>query len=262
MSNHGPQRVINGVALLGLTLWRPWSDVVASGEKLIENRPWAPPRSAIGRLIAIHGGKVYDQEGAEFIRGRGVEPLPPDRSRLGIVGLVRIAGVVRESPSPWFFGPFGWVLEHVRELAEAVPCKGAMGLWRVPEDVARLVLASAGVAALQEPSQRRLIDDSTPVVEVDHRAPPTPTVRCPCALDAPRVMVGVGRDLHHCACGRLLERWHCCGAVVEPPAVYGYRERDVCAHCGHDRRGAQVAPNMIGTLETVRSCELNTEEEE
>lgn len=32
-------------------------------------------------------------------------------------------------------GRYGWVLSDVQALTEPIPCRGAQGLWRVPEDV-------------------------------------------------------------------------------------------------------------------------------
>lgn len=90
-------------------------------------------------------------------------------------------------------------------------------------------------------TQPALFRDRSPVVEVDHSAPAVPIVVCPsCKATAPRVAIFVGLDLHHCSCGRLLERWHCCGAVAVSPKVYAYRARDFCENCGHDRRGVPV----------------------
>lgn len=36
-------------------------------------------------------------------------------------------------------GRYGWLLADVRRLPEPVPCKGALGLWDVPADVAPLL---------------------------------------------------------------------------------------------------------------------------
>lgn len=43
-----------------LTLWQPWAWAMAHAGKAIENRTWKPPRSACGRMIAIHAGKTCD----------------------------------------------------------------------------------------------------------------------------------------------------------------------------------------------------------
>lgn len=36
-------------------------------------------------------------------------------------------------------GRYVWLLENVRRLEEPVPCKGALGLWTVPEEIAEVV---------------------------------------------------------------------------------------------------------------------------
>lgn len=41
-------------------------------------------------------------------------------------------------------GPIGWVLADVIALPEPVPCRGAQGLWTLPDDVERRVMAQVG----------------------------------------------------------------------------------------------------------------------
>lgn len=41
-----------------------------------------------------------------------------------------------EHPSPWYTGQHGLVLRNIQPLAAPVPCRGALGLWNVPADVA------------------------------------------------------------------------------------------------------------------------------
>lgn len=73
------------------------------------------------------------------------------RVRSAILGTARIVEFVELGQlhphgalkSPWFFGPFGWILEEIRPLAEPVPCKGALGLWTVPAHVEALMRFSA-----------------------------------------------------------------------------------------------------------------------
>lgn len=159
-----------------LTLWRPWDRPVADGTKPVENRPNPPPRSLLGQEIAIHAGKHYDYDGAEFIKARGYE-LVGDSGRVGaIVGVARIAGwldkrpksmrdgeglIVSSTPldekvaraqfeqlqaldrSPWFFGPVGILLVDARPLAKPIPCKGMQGYWTVPADVEAKIMAVA-----------------------------------------------------------------------------------------------------------------------
>lgn len=41
---------------------------------------------------------------------------------------------------PWAVrGQFHWELDDVRPLPDPVPCRGALGLWRLPEDVEKAV---------------------------------------------------------------------------------------------------------------------------
>jgi hypothetical protein len=127
-----------------LTLHQPWAYAVVSGQKTIENRKWAPADALKpGDRFAIHAGKVYDDQGEEFLRNLNVK-LPAERIRLtGIVGVATFNRILRkgtldtrsdpEADNPMFFGPVGWVLEDLREFAVPCPAKGGMGLWALDE---------------------------------------------------------------------------------------------------------------------------------
>ena len=142
------------MSLRALTILQPWAWYISHGPKRIENRTWAPPASLRGQYLAIHAGKRLDRECAagalEFVRD-----LPAsERAKIGadcphpvsvrtmpygaIVGVARVTGWVRESESPWFVGPVGWVLDDVVAI-DPVPCRGAQGLWTVPDDVLAIV---------------------------------------------------------------------------------------------------------------------------
>jgi hypothetical protein len=122
----------------GLTLQGPW-DYFIFQDKDVENRTWQPPADMIGHYLAIHVGQGYDDEGARWIQKRfGVEvpglTLGMKQRKGVIVGVVRLAGVVTQSDSPWFFGPFGWQLED-KVAIEPVKCSGKLKLWELPDDV-------------------------------------------------------------------------------------------------------------------------------
>ena len=114
-----------------LTIKNPWAALFVSGTKDIENRSW--PIRYRG-WIFIHAGKT--REDAEWeacrslMRHAGI-PLTPENGTShygGIVGIARIVDCVTQHPSPWFTGPFGWVLGEARPV-RFHPCRGAQGLW-------------------------------------------------------------------------------------------------------------------------------------
>ena len=128
------------MSLLALTLHRPWDWAVLHAGKPVENRTWAPPAWLLNKHIAIHAGKSYDHEGAEWIRRTFDIQAPADHDLPSgvIVGVAKLVGWYQEgdgmrAPSPWAFGPCCWELEERTALATPVPCRGAQRLWKVPE---------------------------------------------------------------------------------------------------------------------------------
>lgn len=146
-----------------LTIKPPWSHAIADGTKRVENRSWAAPSWAIGQDVAIHAGKGFDW-GAQFPPGLTAEWAAPEDIPLGaVVAVARLAGC-HDSPdcygplqrpgsgqhplcSPWALRfQWHWVLADVRPLAQPVPCRGMLGLWRLPEDVESAARAQLEVA--------------------------------------------------------------------------------------------------------------------
>lgn len=124
----------------GLTLQRPWEYAIFNLGKDVENRTWRPPVSMIGQYLAIHAGQTYDKAGARWIEQKFGLVIPETQGGV-IVGVVKLADVVTESTSPWFVGPFGWVLAE-KVAIEPVPCSGKLGLWALPDDVLEQVRAN------------------------------------------------------------------------------------------------------------------------
>lgn len=130
----------------GLTLWRPWPWSIVHGSKRIENRPWWSD-GLEGNWIALHAGKRWDDDGAAKIRAVHAEMSgSSDDHPLGIAGVARVVGVIhrgndslmRADQIRWYFGPYGWVLEEVTPI-NPVPCRGAQGLWSLPDNVLETV---------------------------------------------------------------------------------------------------------------------------
>lgn len=132
-----------------LTIKQPWASLIIEGYggllKDIENRTW--PTGVRGR-IAIHASAKLDKremdsaaamvalikegERASFevlsaaAREFDAEMVLP----LGaVLGTVEIVDCVRKSDSPWFFGPWGFVLRNLERFAVPIPARGALSFW-------------------------------------------------------------------------------------------------------------------------------------
>ena len=115
----------------GLTLQRPWPWAVAYAGKPLENRTWKP-RQPPGFYIAIHAGKGIDEVGSAWLlKHLKLDVLPEQSTATGIIAVAKYDGYVTESDSPYFFGPYGWLLEDVVVLPEPIPHRGAQSLWEL-----------------------------------------------------------------------------------------------------------------------------------
>jgi ASCH domain len=134
-----------------LSVQHPWAAAIAYGTKRVENRSWTAPRWAIGQAIAIHASKKPDISA----RPPAGEAWPEHRMHLGaVIAVATVAGCHHSSAagecpgpkcSPWAaLGQYHWHLADIRPLPNPVPCKGMLGLWRLPEDVEKLVRAQLG----------------------------------------------------------------------------------------------------------------------
>lgn len=121
-----------------LSIRQPWSWAILFAGKDIENRSWWTRFR--GRVL-IHASKGMTKgEFEDFIQtahaisttdsfpaGLTI-PAFDDLPRGGIVGEAEIVDCVTRSDSPWFFGPYGFVLRNARPLPFR-PCKGKLGFF-------------------------------------------------------------------------------------------------------------------------------------
>ena len=135
-----------------LTLTQPWATLVAIGAKRIETRSWS---TAYRGPLAIHAAKGFPKWAREFtvdpicyeaVRKHGIHS--PQGYPMGVVlatcKLVAVKLIVRfcadaarmlppTEPELSFGdytpGRFAWILEDVKQFAEPIPAKGALGLW-------------------------------------------------------------------------------------------------------------------------------------
>jgi hypothetical protein len=57
--------------------------------------------------------------------------------------MVEVVDCITTSDSPWFIGPFGFVLANPVAFAVTVPCKGRLGFFRPDCDLSALRLPEA-----------------------------------------------------------------------------------------------------------------------
>jgi hypothetical protein len=168
-----------GGVMLALTLWPEWAYAICYLGKTIENRGWTPPRnlsrfcihagkniggngrdieSDVGMMLQIASDAGYRWDGKamsdfaypEYLRliERTIEEIRAMSSAL--VCAVRLDGMLAKRPQNMdgWHAPdsFGWKLADIQRFAP-IPCKGAQGLWNVPEEQAQRIreLLSVGV---------------------------------------------------------------------------------------------------------------------
>jgi hypothetical protein len=110
-----------------LSIRQPWAWLIANGLKDIENRTWG---TNFRGTFLLHAGKSFDYEGYEWVISEmGVALPPPSQFELGgIVGQAEIIDCVTSFDSPWFSGPYGFVLRNARPR-RFTPISGKLGFF-------------------------------------------------------------------------------------------------------------------------------------
>jgi len=103
-----------------LTVRQPWAHLIIDGTKTVENRTW---KTDYRGPIAIHAAASVCRETIEQFE------LDPDELHFGaVIGIVELADIVTQHRSPFFTGPFGWVLKKPRAM-RPVPMRGQLKLF-------------------------------------------------------------------------------------------------------------------------------------
>ena len=110
-----------------VTICQPYADMIARGEKPIENRTW--PTAYRGPL-AIHAGTSRAWLEADD------EAERPGMAFGAIVATAQLVDCVRVAELPPELrnhheanGPWCWILTGIEPLEPPCPCRGARGVW-------------------------------------------------------------------------------------------------------------------------------------
>lgn len=113
-----------------ISVRQPWAWLIVRGHKDIENRS---QRTSHRGPLLIHASitmkkRDYD-DAAVYAMERGVT-IPPAENleRGGVIGKAEIVDCVDKSPSPWFMGPIGYVIENPEPLMFHA-CAGQLGIF-------------------------------------------------------------------------------------------------------------------------------------
>lgn len=119
-----------------LSVLQPWAFLLAHGFKDVENRTW--PTHFRGEFL-IHAGKRWGPEQRQDLASirrhfPGIS-LPEKFDLGGIVGRCDLIDCVHTSDSPWFNGPYGFVVAKAESIP-FIPCMGALGFFNLPAGIA------------------------------------------------------------------------------------------------------------------------------
>ncbi len=156
-----------------ISLTQPWATLLALGLKKWETRSWQPHYRG---WVAIHASKGFPGWAKEIIRcpleypefHTALAPLGyTDPSHLPVGQIVGVGKILRCVPTvilnhdveytgtiskverafgDYTNGRWGWQIAGARTI-KPVPCRGALSLWGVPEDIATLVREAVKEAA-------------------------------------------------------------------------------------------------------------------
>lgn len=126
-----------------LSVRAPWWWWILQGVKPVENR--SRPTKVRGTVL-VHASSWWrtfdaladmhqfsplaERAGCPKIEMPLVRPLGGH-----IVGQVDIVDCVTSMDSPWFFGPYGYVLANPVAFSHPIPCKGMLGFFAPPAEV-------------------------------------------------------------------------------------------------------------------------------
>ena len=129
-----------------LSIKQPWAWLIVNGIKPVENRDWY---SNYRGPLLIHAGKTIDEAGLDWLmmnsKRLGFDQVSPNvhdisvrqgmvQERGGIVGRVEMTKCTTSHDSPFFFGPYGFIMEKP-EVLPFIPYRGQLKIFEIPDSV-------------------------------------------------------------------------------------------------------------------------------
>lgn len=146
-----------------ITIWPEWAWAICHLGKDVENRSWVIPPG----LYCLHAGSRFNGEGNRPQHKEAgllsvwntahkqrltvdqantlsaLEFVSPDMPTSSVVGLIRVTGHTNYLRQEQWTRSMGWAapgqianhLELIHTLPTPIPCKGALGLWTVPDNI-------------------------------------------------------------------------------------------------------------------------------
>lgn len=142
-----------------ITIRQPWAWHIVNSGKNIENRSWS---TTFRGPICIHAGanknkRNFNRDRDDSVSMGGFSPTLDTIPMGGIVAIAEIVDCVSSHDSPWFFGPYGFILENVTPVT-FIPVKGALGIFNwekrvIQRDEGTMHCPACGGAAAKAPPQ-------------------------------------------------------------------------------------------------------------
>lgn len=143
-----------------LTVSQPFAELIAIGQKWVENRRWYTPYRG---ALAIHAGRGTQYLPRSELRHYDIGCFVAVCELLDCVGLTwlanglqhpawetRVGRTIQEVLNhPHTEGPVCWILGNVRRLSRPIPYRGRQGLFEVPDELlAEAIPQSTGSSSL------------------------------------------------------------------------------------------------------------------
>lgn len=117
-----------------LSIRQPWAWLIVNGYKPLENRNW---RSNYQGILLIHASLSFDSKGYQWVVDNAerlnvpLDKLPKakDFPKGAMVGFAYMRDCCQNSDSPWFTGPYGFILDGAKPLTKPYPAKGTLGIF-------------------------------------------------------------------------------------------------------------------------------------